>query len=82
MSTVELIHQQVDSLPESAQLALLEYIEFLQHKYHINETEDPEREQLMQKLIFQRYEHYRQNPIQKSQHQEDFHSKITSKYGW
>lgn len=82
MNTTELIHQQVDTLPESAHLALLEYIEFLLHKYQIEGSNDAERDQLMQELLMIRYERYRLNPSQKSQSQEAFHHKITTKYGW
>lgn len=82
MNTTELIHKQVDTLPESAHLALLEYIEFLLHKYQIEVSNNAEREQLMQELLIKRYERYRLNPSQKSQSQEAFHHKITTKYGW
>ena len=81
MNTTELIHQQVDTLPESAHLALLEYIEFLLHKYEIDMPDHSEREQLIQTLVLQRYERYRQNPSENSQSKEDFHQKITTKYG-
>jgi hypothetical protein len=82
MKTAELIHQRVEDLPEAAHLALLEYIEFLLHKYRMESSKDSEVEFLTQDLILKRYERYRQDTAQLSQSLDSFESKLKAKYGW
>jgi len=82
MKTAELIHQRVEDLPEAAHLALLEYLDFLLHKYKIDSPEASEATLLIQDLVIKRYEHYRQNITQRSQSLADFDSKIKKKYNW
>lgn len=82
MNTVTLIHQRVEDLPEVAHLALLEYIEFLLHKYQIEASEDRESMVLTQDLILKRYERYRQDTTQLSQSLTAFDVNLHTKYGW
>lgn len=82
MRAVELLHQKIDDLPESAYLSLLEYVEFLLHKHQIEPSQDSEVKHLTQELIAKRYEAYRQNRSQESKSLAEWDSEIKAKYGW
>lgn len=82
MRAVELLHQKIDDLPESAYLSLLEYVEFLLHKHQVGQSQDPEASALIQELIVKRHEAYRQNHNQGSKPLTALDSEIRTKYGW
>lgn len=82
MKTVELLHQKIDDLPESAYLTLLDYVEFLLHKYQPEQPQDEETARLTQELLVKRYESYRRNPEHNSKSLADFDSGIRGKFGW
>lgn len=82
MRAVELLHQKIDDLPESAYLSLLEYVEFLLHKHQTEQSQDSEVSRLIQELIVKRHETYRQDPQQASKPFAEWDSAIRAKYGW
>ena len=82
MNTTELIHHQVDTLPEDAHLALLEYIDFLLHKYQKQTQETDETTVLVQELIMKRYEKYRNEPQLNSDSLQTVISHFNQKYNW
>ena len=82
MRAVELLHQKIDDLPESAYLSLLEYVEFLLHKHQTEQSQDSEASRLIQELIVKRHETYRQDPGQASKPLAEWDLAIRAKYGW
>ena len=82
MNTTELIHHQVDTLPEDAHLALLEYIDFLLHKYQKQTQETDETSVLVQELITKRYENYQKEPQRNSDSLQTVIGHFNQKYNW
>ncbi|TAE38789.1 MAG: hypothetical protein EAZ14_11540 [Runella slithyformis] len=82
MNTTELIHQQVDFLPQDAHLALLEYIDFLVHKYQKKPEAVSQSEALIQELVTKRYQNYQLNQQQNSEPIRETVQRLKQKYGW
>ncbi|MCU0352823.1 MAG: hypothetical protein MUD08_03645 [Cytophagales bacterium] len=78
--TLNALHKKIDQLPEDAQYALLEYVDFLAHKYHIGPEPDEEYDALLKEFLLKRYEKMKANR-QESLSLEELRDQVNRKYG-
>ena len=81
MSTLQLLHDKAEALPESAREELLDYAGYLSYKYEDRQNDDEEYDRLLEQLLTQRMEHFRKHP-ETAVPSEEFEKEVRKKYGW
>lgn len=79
MTSIKVLDEKLKALPEEACLELLEYVDYLLHKY-ADEPTNTAYDELLEELLAKRYQAYQNNPESASS-SKDFSRRIRQKYG-
>ncbi|MBD2701147.1 hypothetical protein IC229_10910 [Spirosoma sp. BT702] len=81
MSVAEELHKSIDELTEDQQQQLLETVRLFLQEQSETDSNSPDYQSLLSKLLLKRYEHYKAHP-ETGISAEEASRRIRLKYGW